>query len=360
MIRPSTVEFVRGGLGQRQDFALPSRSGAMQLSQRAKRILLAVVTEYIETGAPVGSRTLSRHHGLDLSAASIRNVLSDLDEAGFLHQPHTSAGRVPTDRAIRFFIDMLMEVKTLAPEDRADLRARVARIYAQSHDPLGDSGKLLSQLSGSAAVVARQSRGRTLSQLRFIQTRPGQLLAVLVFEDGTVENRFVSTDAEIDEAEFTRIHNLLADVIEGRRLADDRLTLDGLKRRAFGLAHQAVVDVADRNDVRIEGQHQLLTIAENGDIDSVKRLMMVLEEREEVVSLLDRTINAGAVTVFVGKETGELGSGHLSLVVAPYSENGQVAGAVGVLGPTRMDYAKVMPLVDATAEAMSHAARKTR
>jgi heat-inducible transcriptional repressor len=342
----------------------------MQLSQRAKRILLAVVTEYIETGAPVGSRTLSRHHGLDLSAASIRNVLSDLDEAGFLHQPHTSAGRVPTDRAIRFFIDMLMEVKTLAPEDRADLRARVAQIYAQSHDPLGDSGKLLSQLSGSAAVVARQSRGRTLSQLRFIQTRPGQLLAVLVFQDGTIENRFVSTDTAIDDAEFTRIHNLLADVIEGRtlgevrdlfarRLADDRLMLDGLKRRAFGLAHQAVVDVADRNDVRIEGQHQLLTIAENGDIDSVKRLMMVLEEREDVISLLDQTINAGAVTVFVGKETGELGSGHLSLVVAPYSENGQVAGAVGVLGPTRMDYAKVMPLVDATAEAMSHAARKT-
>jgi heat-inducible transcriptional repressor len=165
----------------------------MQLSQRARRILLAVVSEYIETGAPVGSRTLSRHHGLDLSAASIRNVLSDLDEAGYLTQPHTSAGRVPTDRAIRLFIDLLMEVKTIAPEDRADLRAKVADIYARSPDPLGDSGKLLSQLSGSAAVIARQSKGRTLSQLRFIQTRPGQLLAVLVFEDGTIENRFIAS-----------------------------------------------------------------------------------------------------------------------------------------------------------------------
>ena len=343
----------------------------MQLSQRARRILLAVVSENIETGAPVGSRTLSRHHGLDLSAASIRNVLSDLDEAGYLTQPHTSAGRVPTDRAIRLFIDLLMEVKTIAPEDRADLRAKVADIYARSPDPLGDSGKLLSQLSGSAAVIARQSKGRTLSQLRFIQTRPGQLLAVLVFEDGTIENRFIASEGDIDEAEFNRIHNLLSDVIEGRtlgevrdlfarRLVDDRMALDGLRRRAFGLAHRAVADVADRSELRIEGQHQLLAMAEHGDIDRLKRLMVVLEEREEVVALLDRTLNAGSVTVFVGKETGDLGAGHLSLVVAPYSENGQVAGAVGVLGPTRMDYAKVMPLVDATAEAMSHAARKAR
>lgn len=343
----------------------------MQLSQRARRILLAVVSEYIDTGVPVGSRTLSRHHGLDLSAASIRNVLADLDEAGFLTQPHTSAGRVPTDLAIRFFIDMLMEMKTIPPEDRADLRARVADIYQRSQDPLGDSGKLLSQLSGSAAVIARQSRGRTLSQLRFIQTRPGQLLAVLVFQDGTVENRFVVSEAEqIDDAEFTRIHNLLADVIEGRtlgevrelfarRLADDRMALDGLRRRAFGLAHRAVADVADRSEVRIEGQHQLIATAEHGDFEQLKRLMMVLEEREEVVALLDRTLNSGSVTVFVGKETGELGAGNLSLVVAPYSENGQVAGAVGVLGPTRMDYAKVMPLVDATAEAMTAASRKS-
>ncbi len=342
----------------------------VQLSQRARRILAAVVSEYIETGEPVGSRTLAKRYGLDLSAASIRNVLSDLDEAGLLHQPHTSAGRTPTDRAIRLFIDMLVDLPTVAPEARAELRSRVAEIYANSHDRLGDSGKLLSELSGQAAVVARQTRSRTLSQLRFIHTRPGQLLAVLVFDDGTVENRFVSLDGiagPSGEAELTRIHNLLSDVIEGRtlgevrelfarRLADDRTALDALKRKAFDLAHRAISGVAERSEVRIEGQLKLLEMPEYGDADRLRRLVVALQEREEIITLLDKTISAGAVTVFVGSETGELGDGQLSLVVAPYLENGQPTGAVGVLGPTRMDYARVMPLVDATAAALTDAA----
>ncbi|NUP12591.1 MAG: heat-inducible transcription repressor HrcA [Polyangiaceae bacterium] len=344
----------------------------MQLSQRARRILFAVVTEYIETGAPVGSRTLSKRHGLDLSAASIRNVLSDLDEAGYLFQPHTSAGRIPTDRALRLFIDRLMEVKTVTPEERASLRSQVADIYASSADPLGDSGKLLAQLSGNAGVVARASRGRSLQQLRFMPTRPGQLLAVLIFQDGSVENRFVSIEGAVSESELTRIHNLLSDVIEGRtlgeirelfarRLADDRIAYDALKRKAFDLAHRALAGVSERSEVRIEGQRKLLDMPEYGDVERLKKLVVALEEREEIIGLLDRTLAAGAVTVFVGRETGgELGDGQLSLVVAPYAENGQFAGALGVLGPTRMDYAKVMSLVDAAAAAVTDAVSGTR
>ncbi len=338
----------------------------MQLSPRARRILFAVVTEYIETGEPVGSRTLSRRHGLDLSAASIRNVLSDLEEAGYLLQPHTSAGRIPTDSAIRLFIDALMEVRPYQPEDQARLNARVADIYARSGDPLRDSGRLLSELTGNAAIVARQTRVRSLSQLRFIPTKPGQVLAVLVFEDGAVENRFVSIEGAITESELVRIHNLLSDVIEGRtlgevreifvrRLADDRVAVDTLRRRAFDLAHRALSDVNDKNDVVIEGQKRLIDLPEYADVVRLKSLVVALEEREELVGLLDKTLEAGAVTVFVGKETGDIGQGQLSLVVAPYTEHGQLAGTVGVLGPTRMDYAKVMPLVEATADAMSEA-----
>jgi heat-inducible transcriptional repressor len=338
----------------------------MQLSPRARRILFAVVTEYIETGEPVGSRTLSRRHGLDLSAASIRNVLSDLEEAGYLLQPHTSAGRIPTDSAIRLFIDALMEVRPYQPEDRAALNARVADIYARSGDPLRDSGRLLSELSGNAAIVARQTRVRSLSQLRFIPTKPGQVLAVLVFEDGAVENRFVSIDGSLSETELVRVHNLLSDVIEGRtlnevreifvrRLADDRVAVDTLRRRAFDLAHRALADVSEKSDVVIEGQKRLIDLPEYADVVRLKSLVVALEEREELVGLLDKTLEAGAVTVFVGKETGDIGQGQLSLVVAPYTEHGQLAGTVGVLGPTRMDYAKVMPLVEATADAMSEA-----
>jgi heat-inducible transcriptional repressor len=337
---------------------------------RARKILFAVVTEFIATGDPVGSRTLARKYGLDLSAASIRNVLADLEEGGYLKQPHTSAGRIPTDKALRLFIDTLMEVRALAPEEQARLGARFAEIYAMADDPLREAGRYLSELSGAAAVIAAPRKElRTLSQLRFIPTKPGQLLAVLVFSDGTVENRFIQIEDPLAEPEITRVHNLLADVIEGRslgevrdlfarRLADERTALDALRRRAFDLASRAMADVSRKDELVIEGQARLIDLPEYTDVGRLKKLMLALEERGELIDLLDKTIAAGSVTVFVGSETGELGGGELSLVVAPYSNQGRAAGTVGVLGPTRMDYAKVMPLVDATAAAMSEALGK--
>ncbi len=338
------------------------------LTNRSRKILLAVVTEFIATGAPVGSRTLARKYGLDLSAASVRNVLADLEDAGYLKSPHTSAGRVPTDRALRLFIDTLVEVRPLAPEEQAKLGKRVAEIYAMADDPMREAGRYLSELSGTAAVIAApRTELRALAQLRFIPTRPGQLLAVLVFADGTVENRFIQIEEQPSEPELTRIHNLLADVIEGRslgevrdlfarRLADERVALDALRRRAFELASRATAaDVARRNEVVIEGQGRLIDLPEYADASRLKKLLRALTDREDLLRILDKVIAAGAVTVFVGSEAGELGDGDLSLIVAPYTERGRVAGTVGVLGPTRMDYAKVMPLVDATAAALSEA-----
>ena len=342
------------------------------LSPRARKILFAVVTEFIATGDPVGSRTLARKYGLDLSAASIRNVLSDLEESGFLKQPHTSAGRIPSDRALRLFIDTLVEFRGVPPEEQARMGARFAEIYAVANDPLRETVKLLSELSGAAAVVAAPKvELRALSQLRFIPTRPGQMLAVLVFTDGSVENRFIKIESPSDENELNRIHNLLADVIEGRtlgevrdlfarRLADERVAVDALRRRAFELGSKALGEVSRRSEVMIEGQSRLIDLPEYGDIERLKKLMRVLAEREELVRLLELTLAAGAVTVFVGSEAGDLGEGDLSLVVAPYSDQGRVAGAVGVLGPTRMDYAKMMPLVDATAAAMTEALAKPK
>lgn len=346
-------------------------SAVNDISPRAKRILFAVVTEFIATGDPVGSRTLARRYGLELSAASIRNVLADLEEAGLLQQPHTSAGRVPTDRALRLFIDALSEFQAIASEDRETMEARFAEIYSTADDPMRETGKYLSELSGSAAVVASTRRtDRTLNQLRFIPTRPNELLAVVVFEDGTVENRWVQVEGKLTEAELTRIHNLLADVMVGRslqevrdlferRLSDDRLAVDALRHRAFELASRAVNEAESPPQVVIEGQARLLEMPEYEDVSRLKNLVRTLEERQDLLTLLDKTIDAGAVTVFVGSETGELGGGELSLVVAPYTDRGATAGTVGVLGPTRMDYAKVMSLVDATAHAMSEAiARK--
>lgn len=340
-----------------------------ELGQRSKRILFAAITEFIATGDAVGSRTLARKYGLDLSAASIRNVLSDLEEAGYLRQPHTSAGRVPTDRALRMFIDTLAEVRATSPEEQARMGARFAKIYEGSGDILRETGRLLSELSGQAAVIGAPSgEHRSLSQLRFIPTKPGQLLAVLVFSDGSVENRFIPIEDRLEEPELGRVHNVLADVIEGRtlgevrdlfarRLADDRTTFDQLRHKAFELGRQAM-SITRPADVVIEGQARLIDMPEYADVERLKNLMRALEERQDLVALLDKTVQAGAVTVFVGREAGDIGGGELSIVVAPYSEHGRATGTVGVIGPTRMDYAKVMPLVDAAAAAMSEALNK--
>ncbi len=345
------------------------------LTHRQRSILFATVTEYIAHGQPVGSRTLARGYGIDLSAATIRNVLADLEDSGFLHQPHTSAGRVPTELGLRTFIDALSEVQQIPLDEQTQLRQRLEQIFAQrpaSQEALRGAGQLLSELSGAAAVVAAApNTHRKLSQLRFIPTKPNQLLAVLVFADGMVENRYIDLQGTVDSEQLVRIHNLLADVVEGRsldavrdlfatRLADDRGRLDELRRQAFSLAQEAVQQVPTaRAGVVIQGSARLMDMPEYKDAARLKLLVLALDEREHLVDLLNRTREAGIVSVYIGSETGELEAAQLSLIVAPYGD-GIRGGAVGVLGPTRIDYARLVPLVDATATAMTAALKKNR
>jgi heat-inducible transcriptional repressor len=341
-----------------------------ELQYRARSILYAAITEFISTGEPVGSRTLAKKYGLDLSSASIRNVLSDLEEAGYLHQPHTSAGRVPTDKAFRLFIDTLMQVRPLSFEEREHIIERFHAVVPGA-EWTRESGRLVSELTGTAVVIAPKRETRALVQLRFIPTKPGEILAVVVLADGSVENRFIRIERPMTEAELTRVHNLLADVIEGRslgevrelfarRLQDDRVQIDSLRHRAFELGHLAVGDIGQRHGVVIEGEALLLEHPEFSDVDRMRQLIHALDERETIVSLLDRTIEAKDVQIFVGSEAGDLVGGHLSVVAASYTDQGRVAGTIGVLGPTRMDYPKVIPLVEATADAMSAALKRGR
>jgi heat-inducible transcriptional repressor len=341
-----------------------------ELQYRARSILYAAITEFISTGEPVGSRTLAKKYGLDLSSASIRNVLSDLEDGGYLHQPHTSAGRIPSDKAFRLFIDTLMQVRPLSVEEREHIVERFHAL-APGAEWTRESGRLLSELTRTAVVIAPKRETRALTQLRFIPTRPGQILAVVVLADGTVENRFIRIEKPLSEAELTRVHNLLADVIEGRslgevrelfarRLQDDRVQIDSLRHRAFELGHLAVGDIGQRQGVVIEGEALLLEHPEFSDVDRMRQLIHALDERETIVSLLDRTIEAKDVQIFLGSEAGDLAGGHLSVVAAPYTDQGRVAGTIGVLGPTRMDYSKVVPLVEATADAMSTSLRRGR
>ena len=332
------------------------------LSQRAKQILYACITEFVATGEPVGSRTLSKK-GIELSPASIRNVLSDLEELGYLHQPHTSAGRVPTDKAFRLFVDAMMEVRRLTDEENAQLLQRFAEI-APGPNFLRETGRLLSELAGTAAVVVSpRAETMTLKQLRFIRTIPGEVLAVLVMTNGTVQNRFLKAD--VTEEELSKVHNLLDDVIEGRTLGDlrevfarrlqnERVQADAVKKQAFELGEAAVADAVDRGaDVVIEGRARLLGLPEFAGAQEMKGVVSALDEAESIVRLLDATVEATGTAVVVGREAGDLAGGQLAIVGAAYRNHGRNAGSVGVIGPTRMDYAKVVPIVTATANAMS-------
>jgi heat-inducible transcriptional repressor len=262
-----------------------------------------------------------------------------------------------------------MQVRALAPEDRERIDERFHAL-APGADFSRESGRLLSELTGTAVIVAPKREMRALMQLRFMPTRPGEMLAVVILADGTVENRFIRVERPLSEAELTRVHNLLADVIEGRtlgevrdlfarRLQDDRVQIDSLRHRAFELGHLAVGTTSQPDGLVIEGEALLLEHPEFSDVDSMRQLIHALGEREIIVSLLERTIEAKDVQIYVGSEVGDLG-GHLSVVAAPYTDQGRVAGTIGVLGPTRMDYPKVVPLVEATADAMSASLRRGR
>jgi heat-inducible transcriptional repressor len=335
-----------------------------ELSHRAKQILYAAVTEFVATGEPVGSRTLAKR-GIELSPASIRNVLADLEEAGYLRQPHTSAGRVPTDRAFRLFIDALMQLQELSLTDRAKIDESFEKLEP-GEDVLHIAGRLLSELTGTAAVVVSpRAPNLTLKHMRFIRTVPGQVLAVLVMSNGAVQNRFLG--ANVSEDDLVRIHNLLDDVIEGRslgelrdlfarRLQTERVRQDELKHRAFALGEAAVAGVT--NDTKkvavvIEGRSKLLDLPEFADPSGIKDVVAALDEQQKLVELLDATLAAKGTSVVVGSEAGQLGGGQLAIVGATYTDHGRTAGSVGVIGPTRMDYPKVVPLVSATANAMS-------
>jgi heat-inducible transcriptional repressor len=336
-----------------------------ELSAREREVLYAVLTEFIQTGEPVGSRTLSKLPGMELSAASIRNVLKDLEDAGYLHKPHTSAGRVPTRQAFQVFIDALMEVRRLPEQHAARIRTLFSSRLAAG-DLLRESGRLLSDLSGLPAVVLRSpSEVRRVTKIRFIAHRPRELLSVVILDDGTVENRFIALERSLDASTLERVHNLLDDVTADRTLVEVRAHLEKLVRKqkdelgelgSWGnqLLGSALEGAVARPDVIVEGRSTLF--AGESDPSRVRALMIALEDRERLVELLDRTVRSTRVQVFLGEDSpgAQPEPSPLSIVAAPYLGTGsQPIGVVGTVGPTRMDYPGLIPLVETMALALS-------
>lgn len=338
-----------------------------ELTDRSRRILHAVVTEFIESGEPVGSRTLNRKYEIEFSPATIRNVMADLEDAGYLYQPHTSAGRLPTEKAFRIYVDSLMTIAALSGDEEAEIHALDG--LSPGMALLRESSRVLSRLAGTASlIVAPQLDRRRLREVHFVVPMSSErmLLAVLLFADGSVESRMVDIQQVPSDSDLERLHNLLAEEVQGKtlqqvreklatRLSQERMMLDHLTQRAYELGILATSDGGQKEPVIvIEGQSRLISQPDFGDVQLLRDLVQTLDDREHLVVLLDRTIIARSVQVLVGNEA-ELGHGSLSLITAPFNDGGSAVGTIGVLGPTRMNYARVVPLVEATASAVSEA-----
>lgn len=338
---------------------------AEPLSDRARDVLHAIIREYISTGGPVGSQQLARTSGFEVSSATLRNVMADLEDLGYLEKPHTSAGRVPTDRAYRFYVDTLIRLRDPNPRDR-DLIQRGISSGAPLEDALQEAGRLLHFLTRHAGVVVtpRPTSG-TFHRIEFVRLREGRVLAILVDQDGQVHNRPVALDFEMSPEELVRASNYLSELLEklpleqvrGRieqELAQDQAAYDQLVAKALKLGLLAT-GVPPTEKVFIEGTGSFLEAPEFADIDRMKALFRTLEEKTRLVALLDRVQRAREMQIFIGHESDLSPGGDVSLVATPYGPADRSLGTVGVIGPTRMNYQRVIPLVQFTAQVLSSA-----
>ncbi|MCS6799999.1 MAG: heat-inducible transcriptional repressor HrcA [Myxococcota bacterium] len=334
-----------------------SASVLSSLSHRARRILYAVVTEYITTGEPVGSRRLARRYGLNLSPASIRNVLADLTDAGLLMQPHTSAGRIPTDRGFRLFVDALVQMREVTAADRAAIEQRI-RSLSGPREVLRESGRLLASMTGAAAVVAPpRPDEEPIAHIHFVPLPGERVLAVVVTRSGAVQNRIVPGEG-IERADLERAHNLLRELLRrgARSLADLRdalaADLDGmreLRARARSVVDAALAAQQGPPELLVEGQGVLFDRPEFSDPEKLRAFVRAFEEKERLVGLLDRTMASSGVQVLIGAEANVEGVSDISIVTAPIRHGTRTAGRLAVVGPQRLDYGKVVPLVELTA-----------
>ncbi len=346
------------------------------LDPRAKKILSAIVQEYLATGDAVGSRTVTRRHGIDLSPATVRNVMSDLEGAGLLKQPHTSAGRVPTDQGLRFFVDSLLKVRTMTSKERVELAARYTMPTDDVDGAFREASRVLAELSSNTIVVVMPTPARDmLEHLEFMRLPSGQLLAVIVTKSGQVHNKIINPERPIAHEELERIHNYLKQHLGGtldevrarieRELGEERVQYDALKKRALELSQQALGQggASDASELIIEGQARLLesisqTVSTDpAQLDRLKALFRTLEDKRHLCDLLERTVQAEGIQVFIGAESHIKELEDFAVVATPFSVGGEEGmrplGTLGVIGPTRMNYSKVINLVDFTAQLVS-------
>lgn len=337
------------------------------LSERSRHILEAIIEDYIATAEPVGSRTITRRHGISLSPATVRNVMADLEEMGLLTSPHTSAGRIPTEKAYRLYVDSLLEVRGIAPEER-DMIGRQCNLSGRDvGSVLKETSRMLSFLSHyTGVVVAPRFASNLFRQIEFVKLGGRRVLAILVSRSGVVQNRIIESDEELGTDDLVRMANYLNDLLSGltiaevrNRIREEMLTekarYDAMLARALKLSEQTFGggETGGESDLFIEGQSNILSQPEFSDIERMREVFHAFEEKGQLLELLDRCVDAEGVQIFIGAETHLHQMSGMSLITSTYMTGRDTIGVLGVIGPTRMGYGKVIPIVDYTAKLVS-------
>jgi heat-inducible transcriptional repressor len=333
-----------------------------ELNERSRAILKHIVDAYTATGEPVGSRAVAERLGMTLSPASIRNVMADLEAQGLLHAPHVSAGRVPTETGLRFFVDGLLEIGDLAADDKKNIEAQCAAQGMNLPDVLARATETLAGLSSCAGLVLAPKIDRPLRQIDFVNLAPGRVLVILVTEDGLVENRVIEAPLGLDAGTLTMAANYLNRQLAGRQLAevqrnieDDmrlrRAELDELTQKLVAAGLAVWSGQQGGGQLLIRGQARLLEdVNALADVERIRQLFDALETEEAMTRLLKATEGAEGVQIFIGAENALFANAGCSVIVAPYKNRQErVIGAIGVIGPLRMNYARIIPMVDYTA-----------
>jgi len=334
---------------------------------RAKKVLHAVVSEYLSTGDAVGSHTVARRYALDISPATVRAVMGELEDDGLLRHPHTSAGRIPTERGLRLYVDTLLRVRSLSAVEKEEIRVRLGAT-SEPAEIMPRVARLLRELSHLAVVVqAPRPKSDEVSHIEFVRLREDQLLAVIASTSGQIQNKVVHVDFPLSPSDLDRINNYLNGLFTGltldemrRRVLDEIAnenarsrvgTPTALPTQALGLA-AAALPAADRaGEILFDGQSNL--VAEAPDLERARCVLRTLEEKDQIVKLLDRTLAAPGICVFIGSEANLADLDDISVVAASYGTDERPLASIGVIGPSRMNYSRVIPLVDFTADVIT-------
>lgn len=333
------------------------------LTDRARILLKTLIERHIVEGDPVGSRTLAKHAGLDLSSASIRNIMADLEDMGFVSSPHTSAGRVPTPRGYRFFVDTLLTVRPLGQVDLGQMQRQLT-----PNDPqklIATASSLLSELTHFAGLVMTPKRNPAFRQVEFLQLSDKRLLLIIVTQEGEVENRVMLTAQSYTQSQLTESANYLNHHFSGctfdqvrHGLKEELGKMQGDMQALMTAAVNAGSDALDnqRETMVVSGSRNLLDVQElSANMQNLRRLFDAFEQKTSLFNLLEQSRSAQGVQIFIGGDSDTLPLDECSLVTAPYEVDGQVVGTLGVVGPTRMAYERVIPIVDITARLLSSA-----